>query len=92
LVTLQRASPAFLARAFQDQRSGQHIKVVPRSAPKPPPPRVVSGLGDEALWNGQWLQARIGGWLLTVTVKDGNAPDLTRSIALARLGVQRLPR
>ena len=44
------------------------------------------------MWNGQWLQARIGGWLLTVTVKDGNTPDLTRSIALARLGVQLLPR
>jgi hypothetical protein len=91
-VTVQRATRAFLARDFSRQKSGKNVRVVPSNAPKPPLPHVVPGLGDEALWNGRVLPVRIRDWLLTITVDDANTPDLARSSALARLGLQRLPK
>ena len=51
---------------------------------------MIAGLGDEALWDGQWLLVRAGKWLLGVSVHDGNTPDLTRSAAVARFGLRRL--
>jgi hypothetical protein len=89
-VTLQHAARAYLARAFERRRTGD-VRVVPKNAPKPPPPKVVVGVGDEALWDGQTLQVRSGQWLLGVVVKMGDVADLSRSTALAKLGLRQLP-
>jgi hypothetical protein len=87
--TLQQSTPADLQRFFAAERAGQ-VRVAPGSTSKRPAPRAISGVGDEALWDGQWLFVRAGKWLLGISVHDGNSPDLTRSTALARLGLQRL--
>jgi hypothetical protein len=89
--TLQRGSRSTLARMFELRQAGR-VRIVPNNAPKPPPPRVVPGVGDEALWDGTWLLTRDGEWLLSVSVRARNGPDIGRSIALARVGLHQLAR
>jgi len=87
--SLQESTPSDLQRFFAADVAGQ-VRVVPGSASKRPAPRAISGVGDEALWDGQWLFVRDGKWLLGISVHDGNSADLAKSTALARLGLQRL--
>jgi len=89
-VTLQTSTPSSLARYFADDLAGRVTAIGPGSTTKRPIPRIISGLVDEALWDGEWLFVRAGKWLLGVSVHNGNGADLTPSTALARLALQRL--
>jgi hypothetical protein len=88
LVSLQTGSSKYLVRFFSNLRTG-HVVVRP-SGIATPPARVVSAVGDEALWDGQFLYVRSGIWLLDVSVRINNTPSLAKSIDLARLGLARL--
>ena len=92
---LQVAKPAYLVRVFRDMRTGKGKFVsVPPGRFTPPTLQVITGVGDEALWDSVNLYVRSGRWMLTVTAKAGkigNTPNLAKSITLARLGLARLP-
>lgn len=95
---LDTATSTGLARMFRALRNGtERVRVVvvpPATTPRTTRLRwqVVAGVGDEALWDSQGLQVRSGDRLLEISVEIRGMPDLGRSVAAARLALQRLSR
>jgi len=88
--SVQHGTGSTWARMFDLRRAGK-VRDASSHAPAAAV-QDVSGVGDEALWDGTWLLTRDGDWLLEVSVRDGDRPDRARSVALARLALRHLPR
>ena len=90
VASIQHGSGSTWARLFDLRRAGK-VRDASSHAPSAAV-QGVSGVGDEALWDGTWLLTRDGDWLLQISVRDVDRPDRARAVALARLALRHLPR